>query len=64
MGECTGEDAVEEAVPHHGIVPQPDPDCPAGPRGETTETQVSKRSKGRGGWGKGAESILRGSTGA
>lgn len=45
MGECAGEDAVEEAVPHHGIVPQPDPDCPVEPRGEKKiETQVSKRS--------------------
>lgn len=26
MGECAGEDAVEETVPHYGIVPQPDPD--------------------------------------
>ena len=48
MGECAGEDAVEEAVPHHGVVPQPDPDCPVEPRGETTETQVSKRRNGRG----------------
>lgn len=47
MGERAGEDAVEEAVPHHGIVPQPDPDCPAEQRGETTETQVSKRSPAR-----------------
>lgn len=45
MGECSGEDAVEEAVPHHGVVPQPDPDCPVEPRDETTKTRVSRRSK-------------------
>lgn len=32
MGECTSEHTVEEAVPHHGVVPQPDPDCRDEPR--------------------------------
>jgi hypothetical protein len=41
MGERSSEDAVEEAVPQHGIVPQTDPDCPI--EGPTTETLVSKR---------------------
>jgi hypothetical protein len=41
VGERSSEDAVEEAVPQHGIVPQPDPDCPI--EGPTTETLVSKR---------------------
>jgi hypothetical protein len=40
VGECAGEDAVEEAVPQHGVVPQPDPDCPS----RSNQPQVSKNT--------------------
>ena len=60
VGECAGEDAVEETVPQHGVAPQPDPDCPI--EVEPTETQVSTANEG--GLGRRVESVLRGSTGA
>jgi len=62
VGECAGEDAVEETVPQHGVAPQPDPDCPI--EVEPTETQVSKNTAIGGGLGLRVESVLRGSTGA
>jgi hypothetical protein len=49
VGECAGEDAVEEAVPHHGIVPQPDPDCPVEPRGEKKSKHKSANAAREGG---------------
>jgi hypothetical protein len=63
VGECAGEDAVEETVPHYGIVPQPDPDCPVEPRGEKNRNTSQQTQLGKGGLREGRGDCTEGEDG-